>query len=485
MAPASELTPFPARYHHVPVMSECDSACTLCATLGCLRPAKITSPEFQRELDLAQRNLKTAVVFPPNFLHHPEAAQFVSDAVARGLRAVVRLRPEQLLPLGELISTLSYRDAEFEMIVSEPIPSKVLNRRRASAGPSFKTVFIPTRAYDPTLLLESMPLSWRRSVEVLAPLSQEWQTSALTPDEVFLFLSSVANDRRIRPYAEFDRRPQGLIPGAAACGDPRRFSFRALGANDESLRLTLGFVISSSDTTVLERQLVALKSQTYARQKFEIVFAFERVSDEVIEHFKVWAGESGLTIHGLELSACWGDPAPRKSQALNLVASYARGSMLLFLDETVPAIDLLSQVARDLEAQKRVTIPNSKTSSLSVAMSLEHYFDCGGFSEAIQHPGFEIDSLVWKSRQLVADRALTATSREQSRKQRLSAQEFYLCTLSPDVFRANFALMGPAFQARRLFRFLTHHKAARSARVVLTVLRSLFAKERLPARVIA
>ena len=76
-------------------------------------PESLTEPR-----DSAQQRLKTAIVFAPNFLLHPEAAQFANDVASRGLKSIVRLRPEQLETFSELIATLTYRETDFEVIVS-------------------------------------------------------------------------------------------------------------------------------------------------------------------------------------------------------------------------------------------------------------------------------------------------------------------------------------------------------------------------------
>ncbi len=464
MLSAPRTTQQLARYFHLPVLSECDAECALCATLGCLRPARITSPELRRELDLAQRNLKTAVVFPPNFLQHAEAASFVTDVISRGLQAIVRLRPEQLTLFRELIATLEYRGATFEVIVSQPIPEKVLKLRAGQTFPAFKTVFVPLADYDPRLLLESVPLSWRRNLEILSALPAV-QKSALSPDQMFLFLRSISDSIVVHPYNELDRRPLGLIPGAASAVDSARFSFLALGANDDTIRLSAIFAVSNVDDVAgLERQMSAFKNQTLARQKFEIILVFDRVNDETVERLRVWANESGLTVQAFDLGACWGDLAPRISQAWNLAALYARGPSLVFLNDLTPNAELLAQVSRTLSIEAAVKIAGAGGSPDTPAfgVTLQHYFDLGGFAEALQDSRYAIHFLLWKSARLgvvaseinLQSAGPVTTERRRVPNNPLGAQLFYLCTLSEDVYRSHFALMGAGFSLRRVFAVL-------------------------------
>lgn len=311
----------PARYAHLPVLSECDAECRLCETLGCLRPSKITMPEFQRELDLALKRQKTAAVFPPNFLQHPEAAAFISETTARNLHAIVRLRPNQLILFSELIANLEYRDASFEVVVSEPLAERVLTSRRAF--PAFKTVVVPTRVYDPALLFDSLPFSWRRSIEILAPVSEPDQrdTSTLGADETYLALKSIG--ARAQAYAEFDRASRGVVPGSS---DRLRFEYKALGFDENAI--TLSVLLAFDKSTSFDSLLNAFRKQVLSKQRFELVFAFDRLNDDVVEKLSEWARESGLTVRGFEMARGWTEPLARRSQAWNLAATEARGSSI-------------------------------------------------------------------------------------------------------------------------------------------------------------
>lgn len=478
----------PARYFHLAVMSECDAECKLCATLGCLRPARITSPEFRHQLDLAQRALKTAVVVPPNFLHHPESPQFVSEIAARGLQAIVRLRPEQLLLFSELIATLEYRGATFEVVVSEPLPDRVLGRGRAMAGggfsfgrawPAFKTVFVPSRRWDPEMLFESMPFSWRRGAELLAPIPGH-QAEALSADELYLFLKRVP---ALKPYAEMDRIPVGRDP-ALAMLHPVRFSSQAAHADERTIRLSV-IALISKDTRV-DDLLASFRTQTLGRDRFEILFAFDRVSDDTVERVAAWSRASGVSASGLELPRRWGQPTVRTAEGWNLVAHHARGTMLLFVT-TVSGPDLFSTYMRELDAHRLVVSPKMSSGfvdarPLAFGLTLRHYFDIGGFAEAVQHDGFEFEFVVWKSRRIGVDvfeldagiGSLAARGAERSKLKRAvnrrharSAQEFFICTLAPDVFERNYDLMGSGFYWRRCLRAVATMRAVHAIKRVL------------------
>ena len=475
----NEIQLKPARYAHLPVLSECDADCTLCATLGCLRPMRITSPELRRDLDLARAAMKTTVVFPPNFLHHPEAAQFISDVVARDLAVIVRLRPEQLILFSELIATLQYRGASFEVVVSRPLPARVLGRGLAMAGggvpfarsfPAFKTLFVPTREFDAGLLFESLPFAWRRDAEVLVPMPGV-QAGALSADELFVFTRRVTGLRR---YVELDRIPVGLVPRNGLGSTPVRFSYRAPGATENAVRFSAVAVLGSESRT--DEWLAAVSAQSMPSSDHEIIFALDRVSDESVESLSAWAKASGRNISAIALGRCWGEPSLRVSQGWNLAATYARGSSIAFLNFATPAKDLgpdvFSTIARSLETRRLSLWPKfvgglRSTDSLACGMTLRHYFDIGGFAEALQHSGFEIEFARWKSVRagvppfeipMGGSVSVSASAQAVSpkmhfdRKLALSAQEFFVCTLDPEVFETHFELMGARPRVRRLMK---------------------------------
>ena len=417
------------------------------------------------ELDLAQRLVKTAVVFPPNLLQHPEAAQFVTESIQRGLKAIVRLRPSQLLDFSELIATLTYRGADVEVIVSQPLTEKILQPRREIKLPNFKTVFVPTRAHDPILLFDSLPFSWRLSVEVLSCLPEN-QSGALSPDELFLMMNSLG--QRVRPYVEIDRNLNGIVPGADL-NDHLRFSFSAKAGNESEIDLSV--IIAIDDTAgFFDGTLEALKSQSVSTSKFEICFGLDNVNDEKVEELADWSRQSGLNVRAFELPKGYAKPAGRKSQCWNLAISHARGSRLVVLQS-----DLLLQ--SDLTLRKNFIATSSsvlvsqriqkyidvRSTSPSVALTLRHYFDLAGFSEAVQEPGIEFDFLIWKSEQLgyVArernwatserDIATPSLSRRQRNAKTLAVQRFYLCTLNADVFKTNYEWLGTQRILRRVY----------------------------------
>jgi hypothetical protein len=396
-------------------MSECDADCRLCGALGCLRPTRLTYPEFLRELDQAALRCAAVVVFPPNFLNHPEASQFCAEVARHGMRALVRIRPAQLLTSSELLATLEYRLATFEVVVCSPIPMAVL---KARSLPNFKTVFVPSQAFDPTLLYDSLPFSWRASLEVMAPLPAVFE-DALGPDDLFLWMSSMP--RSLPADSDVNRAVVGRLPGAVA-----------------------DLVFSSGDELAHELRLT-------------VVLAVSAGSVQI-----------------LRLPECWGDPGPRMAEAFNLAALYARGSQILFLNpEFTLGRELLSTCLPNLSdnvatnvlpsAPPLVVLATRGSTVRALLMSVRHYFNIDGFSRSLQSTGFELEFALWKSAKIgikaeeievipeEGSPELTRVKVKSTLRRILSAQEFYLSTLDADVYRTHFAMMGSNPRLRQIY----------------------------------
>ncbi len=432
--------------YHLPVLSECDSECKLCGALGCLRPHRLTFPEFLKELDRATFACAKTIVFPPNFLNHPEAAQFCFEASRRGLTPLVRLRPSQLASHSELLSTLEYRNARFEVVVTEAIPEVALE-----SSLDFKCVLIPSSLVDANLLYDSLPFAWRRGLEVLTPFSSSFEF-ALTPDDVFLF---VAN-RRLRPYQELFRETIGSMPGV-------RETLLYKSGHDQKIETSV--VVAVRNESEITKTIKGLDDQSIAREKFEIIIACDRVSDEFLESVNA---KSNVQI--LKLAECWGEPGFRQAQAFNIAARYARGSRLLFLSENFPVErELLKRCAERSEPFLKIDSRRSDQPTLCAHLiSLREFFALGGFIETEQ-TGFEFLQLECKAAPTLwvlgdTDKAdVQALAPKVTPLRRKAAQDFYLTTLDHDFYRQNFALMGPQPFARKLYSWLALLKPVRNA----------------------
>lgn len=417
-------------------MSECDADCRLCGPLGCLRPHRITSPEFLHELDRAAQRCASTVVFPPNFLNHPEAAQFCFETSRRGLTPLVRLRPAQLVSMSELLSTLEYRGAKFEVVVAEAIPAAALESRL-----DFKTVFIPSTLHDPALLFDSIPFTWRRGLKVLAPFASTFE-HALSVDELYLF----AQERKLKVDPALARETLGKIPSA------RETHVRMTGFADD---IRYSVILAARSEADLARTLEALESQSMESKFFEVIVACDRVSDEFIESIKTKAN-----MQILRLPECWGEPSFRQAQAFNLAAASARGSRLLFLSEAFPVErDLLTRCARRTDAFVKLdSRSHDKPARCAHLMTLKHYFESGGYPES-EHNGFEFDLAERKSQPTLwvlgetdkAETPVPALTPKASSQRAKAAQDVFLMTLDREFYRAHFAMMGSRPMLRRFF----------------------------------
>jgi hypothetical protein len=445
-------------------MSECDADCRLCGALGCLRPTRLTYPEFLRELDQAALRCAAVVVFPPNFLNHPEASQFCAEVARHGMRALVRIRPAQLLTSSELLATLEYRLATFEVVVCSPIPMAVL---KARSLPNFKTVFVPSQAFDPTLLYDSLPFSWRASLEVMAPLPAVFE-DALGPDDLFLWMSSMP--RSLPADSDVNRAVVGRLPGAVA-----DLVFSSGDELAHELRLTVVLAVSAGTVAQMLTHLESLISQSLERHFFEIVIACDRISHDVVETIVRWSRErDDMSVQILRLPECWGDPGPRMAEAFNLAALYARGSQILFLNpEFTLGRELLSTCLPNLSdnvatnvlpsAPPLVVLATRGSTVRALLMSVRHYFNIDGFSRSLQSTGFELEFALWKSAKIgikaeeievipeEGSPELTRVKVKSTLRRILSAQEFYLSTLDADVYRTHFAMMGSNPRLRQIY----------------------------------
>jgi hypothetical protein len=435
-------------------MSECDAGCKLCGALGCLRPTRLTDPEFLRELDSAVLACATTIVFPPNFLNHPEAAQFCAEVSRRGLKTLIRIRPSQLISMSELISTLEYRSASFEVIVSEAIPKVALNSRV-----SFKTILVPSREIDPAILLDAVPFAWRSNLEILSPLPSVFD-HALSPDQLYLFLTS--QPRPLRAYSEIARSIAGRIPGAKA--------ELVVSRTGNDVRLSCILAISSGDS--LEESLTRLANlaaQTLETRFFEVCVVCDRISDAVAEGLLEWAQQNtAMHVQILRLPKCWGDRSFRRAQAFNLAAVHARGSQYLFLSNQFPIEpDLLEKCSQRpdvyLALESRLS---EKPARKALLMSARHFFNINGFSE-LEQSDFEFDLAGWKSARIgiVVSESLMGnvdklgqpvetTAPKSSLARRKSAQGFFVSTLDPVVYNSLYDSMGTRPRLRRLFHMI-------------------------------
>lgn len=415
-------------------MSECDADCKLCSPLACLRPQRITFPEFLRELDQAAQACATTVVFPPNFLNHPEASQFCFETSRRGLTPLVRIRPTQLVSMSELLSTLVYRRAKFEVIVAEAIPTKALGSRL-----DFKTVLMPSTLIEPSILFDSIPFSWRVGMEVVAPLAQNFE-HALSADEVFLF----ASERKLRPYSEHQRATMGKIPGAVAKLE------RITGQSDD---IRMSVVIAAHQDSDLRKTLEALDTQSMEKKFFEVIVVCDRVSDEFIESVRAYTN-----LQLFRQPECWGEIAFRQAEAFNLAATHARGSQLLFLSEGFAVErDLLTRCAQLSEPFVKIdSRSDDAPTRCALLMSLKHFFKFGGFATT-DHTGFEFELFETKAPAIPwvigdLDKAdVPATSPKYSSMRALAAQDMFLTTLNKEFYQKNYALMGARPWLRRTF----------------------------------
>jgi hypothetical protein len=392
------------------------------------------------ELDRAAFRCAKTIVFPPNFLNHPEAAQFCFETSRRGLAPLVRLRPIQLVKMSELLSTLEYRGAKFEVMVAEAIP-----RQAVSSRFDFKTVLIPSSLIDPALLFDSIPFTWRKGLEVLAPFTSTFE-HALSPDELSLF----AQSRKLKSYEDFSRETIGTVPSA------REIVARTTGRAEE---IRYSVIVAAHRDSDLSKILAALDAQSMEAKFFEVIVACDRVSDDFVESVKTKAN-----IQIVRLPECWGQPVFRQAQAFDLAATYARGSRLLFLSEKFPLErDLLMRCAQRTE-------PFVKLDSRSVdqparcahLMTLKHYFEVGGYSET-EHNGFEFNLVEWKSKPALwvlgdvdkAESPVAPIAPKRSPMRAHAAQDFFLMTLDREFYRAHFSMMGSRPVLRKIFAFIS------------------------------
>jgi hypothetical protein len=439
-------------------MSECDAECKLCGPLGCLRPHRITFPELLKELDRAALACAATIVFPPNFLNHPEAAQFCFETSRRGLTPLVRVRPSQLVTMNELLSTLEYRRAEFEVIVAEAIPLKAISSRL-----QFKTVFIPSKLIDPVLLFDSIPFPWRKGLEVLAPFASTFE-HALSADEIYLF----TRNRHVTPYAQGGRQTIGTIPGARDT---------VVIESDETNEIRFSVIVAAHHDLDVSKILEALDAQSMESKFFEVIVVCDRVSDEFIESLKF---KSNAQV--IRLADCWGVPAFRLARAFNAGAASARGARLLFLSENFPIErELLARCAQRPEPfvklDSRAVDQPSRRAHL---MTIHSYFELGGYPEA-ENNGFEFDMMEHKASPTAwvlgdvdkAEAPVRAIAPKASPMRVRAAQDFYFMTLDQDFYRSHFAIMGSRAFLRRAFSWLRIFKP----------LVSVFAKERARAEI--
>ena len=426
-------------------MSECDPECRLCGALGCLRPHRITMPEFLVELDRAAQRCASSVVFPPNFLNHPEAAQFCYEVARRGFSSLVRLRPSQLVAQSELLSTLEYRGARFEVVVAEAIPLTAISSRF-----DFRCVFVPSRLVDPVLLFDSVPFTWRKDLSVLAPLPSTF-ASALSCDELYLFTQS-------RPAPAYHGRAvHGTIPGSPeSVLVPGSYPDKKVPGSKTAVLepgTFLSVVVAANRETDIPALLAALAQQSYG--SFEIIVVCDRVSDEVVESL------SSLTsLQVVRLPECWGDVAFRQAEAFNLAALYARGTSILFLSEGFPLErELLNRCSTRTETFVRLdSRSNEKSARCAHLMTLQYFFSVGGYA-LTDHNGFEFASFERAAGTVAhwvlgdvdkAETPVPSLPPKRTKMHMLAARDFYHSTLDSDFYRANFSMMGGRVFLRRL-----------------------------------
>ena len=396
----------------------------------------------------------------------------------------MRIRPEQLVASSELLATLEYRTALFEVVVSAPLSAAVL---KARSLPVFKTVFVPSRAFDPTLLYDSLPFSWRTSLEVMAPLPAVFD-DAMSADELFLWMSrrQFPTVRPLHPYADFSRSARNHVPGHLA-------DIAVTGAADRDataidIRLSVALAVSASSVARMLAQLEPLIAQALERTTFEIVIACDRVSDDVIESLMRWSRErADLFVQILRLPDCWGNTGLRLSEAFNLAALAARGSRLMFLSPAFPVNhDLLSRCSQITAPIAVLTVAGS--TDRAMVMTSRHYFEIAGFSESQQQSGFEFEFALWKSARIGRERDVlilpaadstprpSQTKLKRTRRFALSAQDFYFSTLDPDVYTSHYVLMGDHRVLRRLFRAGTRTQVFQKTFLGVSLIASFFAR---------
>jgi len=349
----------------------------------------------------------------------------------------VRIRPSQLVSMNELLSTLEYRKAKFEVIVAEAIPAKALESRV-----SFKTVLLPSKLVEPSLLFDSIPFAWRVGMEVFTPLPANFE-HALSADEVYLF----TRERKIRPYFEQQRATEGKIPGAP-------FKVERLTGQSDAIRMSV--VIAANRETDLRKTLEAFDTQSMEKKFFELIIVCDRVSDEFVESIRAYTN-----IQILRLPECWGEIPFRQAEAFNLAAIQARGSHLIFITEGFPVErDLLSRCAKRPEPIVKIESRTTEApTTFALLMTLQHYFDVGGFTST-DHNGFEFHGI--ESRSPLAtwilgdvDREnVAATPQKYSRMRALAAQDQFLTTLNNAFYESNYVYMGSRPWVRRIFRLV-------------------------------
>lgn len=390
------------------------------------------------ELDRAAAACATTLVFPPNFLHHAEASSFVNEARRRGIGSTVRIRPSQLMVSSELLAELDWRGAKFEVIVSHALPIEI-----GSMPLSFSVVMIPSRLVDPSILLDSLPLSWRRSVSVLAPLPSVF-ADALSPDELFLFMSR----HKLAAAVDDSRSVLGTLPGSAPTV--------IRDASSESTRVSLAFAWDGRAPLPLEE----IASQSLEPQFYEVVVACDRVSDEAFDGLLEWHRrhpQIGLQI--LKLADVWGAPAFRLAEAFDLAATRARGGAVVFVMPGAAVARTLLGDALALDGIERIT-PDI------LFMTLKQYFAIGGFSRAAS--SFAFDLAQWKSTRVAPPSLPSKISAERIR----DAREFYYLTLDPQVYQALYSVLGEGRWFRRAISFVARLRPARGVAGLGALIRS-------------
>lgn len=469
------------------IVDLCEDNCGLCATLGCLRPELLDGETFRVELDLIELSSASAVVLPPSSLLHPELDSMIREIRNRGLEPIVRLRPHQLIAKTELVSTLEFRGARFELVIDRPVSEVELLRIEEMSSHIIGTVIVLNRRIDAEAIIESLPARLRSSVSLLAPA--ETGDSFYSPDAIYRLTSK--STLKDVPSAGFAQgRARFLETGLRATA-----MFARERRDSSSIRLSV--IVPVHDSSPLPC-LDSLATQTLPPDQYELIVVCDRTSAARKADVEIWmrAAPPELVTSLLVLEDAGVDSlAFRAGVARNAGAFRARGDLLLFLDcdavaprellekttEAHSHADVVQFMRHDSASETEEYWTNfyacddwmnlhdrwKYVSSFALSVKLADFLAVGGFPAVLNRYGCEDTFLGWKLdrkglrfvlENLVVEHVgpspRRASTRAKMKRIAHSARAFYLSTLDPDVYRVFFPVLGRSASLRWALRSL-------------------------------